>query len=188
MGSEFFFSLEAIKPQESNTAGSITSVTGKEVPGLNNISFSTLNLSKGGSLEPIWHPNAHKVGYCLEGNAMVSIRSPNNAELFSVNAGDMFFIPKGYIHHIANLSDKKTTIHFALNHTHPQRMRLSQAVFSLSDNVFDSTFQSSSEFLQGLKKTKVNDLIKTLPDIKNSPSNKLNPYKFNIGASPKTVQ
>lgn len=188
MGSEFFFSLDAIKPQGDYAAGSLVSVTGKEVPGFTNISFSTLKLNEGGSLEPIWHPNAQKIGYCMEGNALVSIRTAQDLELFSVKAGDMFFIPQGSIHHIANLGNKEVHIHFALNHTEPEMMRLSQAVFSLSDNVFSSTFKSSSSFLDGLKKSKIADLIKTLPLIKNPPSDKANRYKFAIGASPKTIE
>ena len=187
MSSQFFFSLGSIKTQDY-AAGSITSVTGNEVSGFVNISFSTLRLNKGGSLEPIWHPNAHKIGYCLEGKAIVSIRSAGGVELFTIMAGDMFFIPRGSIHHLANLGEKETVIHFALNHTHPQWMRLSQAIFSLSDNVFSSTFQLSSEFLDGLKKTKDADLIKTLPVIKNPPSDKPSPFKFNLAASPKTIQ
>jgi len=188
MGSQCFFSLDAIKPQNKYAAGSIISATGTEVPGFMNISFSTLNLQKGGSLEPIWHPNAHKIGYCLAGNALVSIRCPDDVELFLIKAGDIFFIPKGYIHHVANLGDQEAVIHFALNHTHPQWMRLSQAVFSLSDSVFDAVFNTSSEFFYGLKKTKVSDLIKTLPAIKNIPPDKANSYKFNLGASHKTIQ
>lgn len=188
MGSQYFFSLDAIRPQSDYAAGSLISVTGTNVPGFKHISFQTLQLQEGGSLEPIWHPNAQKVGYCVEGNALVSIRSAESVELFTVKAGDMFFIPQGSIHHLANLGDKKVRIHFALNHTEPEMMRLSQAVFSLSDNVFASTFNSSSIFLDGLKKSKITDLIKALPLLKNPPNDQPNPYKFAVGASPKTIE
>ena len=102
MGSKFFFSLGSTKPQKSYPGGTITSITSDQVPGFENISFSSLKLAKGGSQEPIWHPNANKIGYCLQGNAFISIRTPTASESFFVQPGDVFFIPKGCIHHITN--------------------------------------------------------------------------------------
>ena len=92
MGSQFFFSLNAIKSQKYYSAGSMTSVTGDQVPGFVNISFSQLKLNQEGSLEPLWHPNANKIGYCQQGNVLVSIRSPEGADLFTVKEGDIFFV------------------------------------------------------------------------------------------------
>lgn len=188
MRSKLFFSLDEIKPQYDNAAGSMTSVTGADVPGFVNIAFSILKLNRSGSLEPIWHPNAHKLGYCLEGHAMVSIRSAEGVEIFDINEGEMFFIPQGSIHHIANLADKKVVLLFALSHTHPQAMCLSNAVLSLSDAAFASTFNSKPDFLNGLKKGAEPALIKIMPAIKKLPGSKPNSFKFNIAASQKTIQ
>lgn len=186
MSSKYFFSLNAIKPQK-NEAGSITSVTSKEVPGFENISFSVLRLNKRGSLEPIWHPNANKIGYCLQGKALVSIRSPGGADLFTVDEGDIFFIPQGYVHHIENIGDTENVINFACNHTLPQVMCLSKAVQSLTDSVFSSTFNSQPGFVDGLKKSKNQELIKILPPLKETPPCISSRYKFNIGHSSKPV-
>lgn len=188
MGSQFFFSVDAVKAQNNDAGGSITSITGDQVPGFANISYSALKLKKGGSLEPVWHPNAQKVGYCERGDAIVSIRSPGGSDLFSVKEGDMFFIPRGAIHHIANLGETETVIHFALNHTHPQWMSLSKALYSLSDQVFASTFNSTPDFLNGLKKKKNADLINILPSINHPPADKSSRYKFNIAGSAKAIQ
>lgn len=189
MKSKLFFSLDAIKPQKNYAAGSITEVTGDEVPGFVNISFAQLKLKKQGSIEPIWHPNANKIGYCLQGSAQVSIRSPDQADTFTVNQGDVFFIPQGYIHHIANRGEKDTTICFAFNNVKPQNMVLSNALYSLSDNVFASTFNTPSDFFKGLTKVKNQDRIKTLPSTPASGDIKTNPsrYKFNIAASKKPI-
>ena len=119
---------------------------------------------------------------------MVSIRNAGGVEAFSVKAGEMFFIPRGSIHYIANLGDNEAVIHFAYNHTHPQWMCLSKAVFSLSDSVFASTFDSTSEYFNGLKTAKDSDLIKFLPAINKPSGDKPSRYKFNIAASPKTIQ
>lgn len=187
MTSKFFFSLELTKPQKSTAAGSLTSITAKETPGLVNISFAQLRLKKSGSLAPIWHPNAHKIGYCLEGNVLVSIRSPQQAEIFPVKKGEIFFIPQGYVHHIENSGESECEIVFALNHSSPETMSLSKAIYSISDSVFNSTFNTQTGFIDGLKKSKNEELIKTLPLRAKIPSPIGSPYKFDIEESKKAV-
>lgn len=152
MGSKYFFSLGSIKPQKSTTGGSLTTVTGDEMSGLVNISLGQLKLHKGAIREPIWHPNANKIGYCVKGSALISMRSPSGVEVFTVNEGDMLFIPRGYVHHISNTSENETEIVFALDHTKPEVMYLSKSVSSLSDGVFASTFNTPPNFFEGTQK------------------------------------
>lgn len=187
MTSKFFFSLESIKPQKNFAGGSITNVTSDDVAGFENISFSALKLSKGGTLEPIWHPNAHKIGYCLQGSALVSIRSPNGEETFTIKKGDVFFVPKGFIHHIVNTSENVMLIKFAYNHTKPAMMLLSNAIYSLSDSVFTATFNTPASFFDGLKKSKKQELIKLLPSTRKVSSNIPSRFKFNIEDSKKAI-
>lgn len=187
MASKFFFSLNSIKPQKNYDSGNITTITADETPGLVGMSFSALKLQKNGSVEPSWHPNANKVGYCVQGNALVSIRTPAGVELFTVSAGEVFFIPKGYIHHIANTSDKETSIIFALNHTKPEQMILSNAMFSLSDDVFKATFNIPPELLKGLKNSRKHDLIQFVPASKTLPNFISSRYKFNLTASSELI-
>lgn len=187
MGSKFFFSLDSIKPQKSSGGGSCTIVTSDEVPGFVNISFAALKLNKGGSLEPIWHPNANKIGYCLQGKALVSIRGAGGNDVFTVKEGDVFFIPLGSIHHIENIDDKETSINFAFDNTKPQIMQLGKAIHSLSDSVFAATFNTPSNFFDGLKKSKDSELIKTLLPSKESPQCISSRFKFNIKSSVKAI-
>ena len=64
MNSKYFFSLGSLKAKSQNSWGSQIHVTSQEVPGFVSISFTFLNLQNKGFLEPIWHPNANKIGYC----------------------------------------------------------------------------------------------------------------------------
>jgi len=187
MVSKFFFSLESIKPQISNKTGSITFVTSKEVPGFANISFANLKLNERGSLEPVWHPNANKIGYCIEGNVLVSIRTPSGLETFTVKQGEIFFIPQGYVYHIENIAETVSEINFALSSSTPETMYLSKAVYSISDSVFNSTFNTPSQFVDGLQKSKNDELIKKLPPLKKAPSAIGSQYKFDIEDSSKVV-
>lgn len=187
MVSKFFFSLKSIKPQQSSNAGTLTYVTSKEVPGFVNISFANLRLNKLGSIEPIWHPNANKIGYCTEGIVAISIRSPNSVETFTVKKGEIFFIPQGYIHHIENISEKESIVNFALSNSNPETMTLSKAVYSISETVFNSTFNTSSHFIDGLTKSKNVEVLKILPQINKIDSINGNSYKFDIESSSKAI-
>lgn len=188
MSNKLFFSLNSIKPQKSYAGGHLTTITSDEVPGLVNISFAELKLNKGGSQEPIWHPNANKIGYCLQGTSLVSIRSPGSVDTFTVTSGDIFFIPQGYIHHIANIGENEAIISFALNHTKPDLMCLSKAIHSLSNEVFFATFNTPPDFLNGLKKSNKQELITTIPEGQIPPHFISSRFKFNIAASSKPVQ
>jgi len=184
---QFFFSLGSIKPQKASASGSLTYVTSDEVPGFVNISFSLLKLNKGAVQEPIWHPNANKIGYCLEGNSLVSIRSPVGLDTFTVKEGDVFFIPKGYIHHIENIGEKESVISFALNDAKPEVMSLFNAVHSLSDEVFIATFNTRSDFFKGLKQSKKYEEITPIHSNGKHPNFISSRFKFNIASSSKPI-
>ncbi len=158
------------------------------MPGLVDISFSSLKLNKNSFLEPIWHPNANKIGYCIQGSALVSIRSPGSVDVFSINAGDVFFIPKGYVHAIANLGDNGCEIIFALNTVKPETMNISTSLYSLSDWVFSATFNTPADFFNGLKKNKKNELIRTLPTTIKASNLNAARYKFDVADSKKIIQ
>lgn len=187
MVSKFFFSLKSVQPHFNNEAGSLTCVTSKEASGFVNISFANLKLNKRGSVEPIWHPNANKIGYCVQGKALVSMRTPVASETFTVQKGEIFFIPQGFVHHSENIGDEECIINFALNNANPEIMYFSKAIHSISDNVFNSTFKTDSSFVDGLKKAKNNDLIKILPQTKNVPNYIASRYKFDIEQSGKPI-
>lgn len=185
--SKFFFSLKNIEPSEKNEAGYLIDVTSKEAPGLVNISFANLTLKKKGFLKPIWHPNAHKIGYCVQGKCLITLRTPDKNEVFSVQKGEIFFIPQGFVHSIQNNGDVDCIINFAQNHTLPETMSFTKAIYSLSDPVFKATFNGSSGFVDGLKRSKNEDLIGTLSQVKSLSGIDANPYKFNIEKSDKVI-
>lgn len=188
MGSQYFFSLDVIKSEKNDGGGNLTCVTSKEVPGFVNIAFEALELKQNAFQEPIWHPNAQKIGYCLQGNALVLMRTPNGQEVFSLETGDIFFIPQGFVYSIINFGKEEAIINFALNNSVPQKMRFSQALSSLSEDIFTATFNTPPDFINKLKKAQNVGVINTLPSGGKSPPFISNRYKFNIAASSKHVQ
>lgn len=187
MASKYFFSLKSLKPCVENEAGSLTYATAKQVPGFVNIAFANLKLKKMGSLEPIWHPNANKIGYCTAGKGFVSMRTPGTVENYTVEKGEIFFIPKGFVHRIENIGEEDCVINFALDNDNPDKMFFSKAIRSISDSVFNSTFDTKSDFIAGLKKSGNNDLLKKLPKQTKISQQAANKYKFDIEDSKKTI-
>ena len=191
MSQRLFFNLETI-PSKKNQAGSLACVTAKEVPGFIDISFNQLKLNREGFQEPIWHPNAHKIGYCQQGNALISLRTPNGLDVFSLEPGDVFFIPKGSAHSILNLGEQENIINFALNSASPEVMYFSKALDSLSDDVFAVTFDTFPTFVNQLKKAQnSSEMMKMLSsqghasffDTSSHKSNPTSQFKFNLEAS-----
>lgn len=187
MNNSLFFSLKKIEVQQFN-AGSIQQVTANEVSGFVNISFSILRLKREAFQVPIWHPDANKIGYCLRGGkSLVSLRTPEGVETFTVQEGDVFFIPLGVVHYLHNLENEENTILFAYNAAKPETMYLSQAFDSLSPTVFSSTFNTPASFLDGLKKEKKREFIKSLSSPLNISGSISSKYKFNIESSVKRI-
>lgn len=187
MTNKHFFNIESIKPQKNYAGGSKTSVTGNEISSLVNMSFSLLKLQKGSCHEALWHPNAHKIGYCQQGSALVSILSPGSHEAFNVNVGDVFFVPKGHIHYIANNGDKESIIAFALSHAEPEEITVAKAISTTPDTVLAATFNSPPSFFEGLKKSKKENYI-LKASTKKTPPFISSHYKFNINASNALIQ
>lgn len=185
--SQLFFSLKSIKPQQDNKAGSLTCVGKKEVPGLVNLSFITLKLHPKGFLIPIWHPNANKMGCCLKGNNLISMRTPSGVEVFTVREGEIFFIPQGYVHSIENIGDKESIISFALSHASPEVMNIATAVDSIPDSVLDPTFNLKPHSREGFKQTHNQDLMKILSKTTPVSHELASRYKFNIAESDKVI-
>lgn len=182
MNNKHFFNLNTLKPKMSGTGGSRTYVGKNEVSALNGISFELLKLNKDQALEPIWHPNANTIGYCLQGDLIVSILTPSTHETFTIQEGDVFFIPKGALHYLANEGDNEGQVAFAFSHDTLEELNLPQAVYSLSDFAFDATFGKAPHLLEDIQKSKQDSLF-----IQNGVNKKMpmisSRFKFNIDES-----
>jgi oxalate decarboxylase len=75
-----------------------------------------LRLGGNGMREPHWHPETAEMGYVLTGRSRMTIKSPGDGpsslDTFEIGPGDMYFIPKGYPHHIENLGTDE--LHFLI--------------------------------------------------------------------------
>jgi oxalate decarboxylase len=202
MTSPHVFNLDTAMPQISNTSGSRTIVNADNFPIFNGNGMAAylLRLKQGGVYEPHWHPNAAELSYCINGRAIMTIFSPNAGyDSFTIDPGELVFVPRGYIHDIENISDQEAKFVTAFNYEQPQEIGISGSVVSMPDRVLNATFgikPPTATFFNGFNNKSPKDIV-----IGSKPANTLgaaaadnsmtriaNPHKFNLEGIPPQVQ
>lgn len=192
MSSVHTFNLEAINPQAVCKGGTRAMANENNFSLLKGMALYLLRLDNGGVREPHWHPNAAELSYCLSGSALMTIFSPGAGHnTFTVNEGEIVYIPKGYLHHIENINHGETKFAIAFNHEMPEDIGISGSTGSMADRVLGATFGLESEYFGNFKKSN-HDLIitsksnskVTTPTYQKVP----NYHKFNLKAFPPMVQ
>ncbi len=107
-----------------------------------------------GLREPHWHPNANELTYCVRGQALVTIFSSGSFhDTFAVRAGEMFFVPSGYLHHFENTGATEAEFIIAFSNEMPEDFGISGAVGCMSNAVLGNTFGLPSQTFDGLRKS-----------------------------------
>lgn len=192
MSSSHTFNLEAIKPQAVRNGGSRAMANQDNFSILKGMALYLLRLDSGGVREPHWHPNASELGYCLSGRALMTIFSPGAGhDTFTVDTGEIVFVPKGYLHHIENINDGDTKFAIAFNHERPEDIGISGSTASMTDSILGATFGVESDYFGNFKKSSQDLLITSRSNPKNvmTTYQKIpNYHKFNLKAFPPMVQ
>ena len=69
----------------------------------------SLRIAGDGMREPHWHPVTAELGYVRTGRARMTVRSADGSvDTYELGAGDAYFIPRAFPHHIENLEDEET--------------------------------------------------------------------------------
>lgn len=102
----FKFAIESRAPLVSAPTGSAIVARRDTWPALRRQAMYSLRLQGIGMREPHWHPETAELGYVHTGHARMTVQSPGgSAETYELTAGDLYFIPRAYPHHIENLRD-----------------------------------------------------------------------------------
>ncbi|MDX2080613.1 MAG: cupin domain-containing protein [Terrimicrobiaceae bacterium] len=105
-GTPFKFSIEKRLPLVASEHGSAIVARRDTWPILRAQAMYSLRLFGSGMREPHWHPETAELGYVHTGRARMTVQSPGGAaETYELAAGDIYFIPRAYPHHIENLTD-----------------------------------------------------------------------------------
>src|SRR5262249_47901364 len=134
-------SLATRTPRFQAKEGLVNQVDVTDLPILHRLSIRRLVLERNGLREPHWHANAHELGYCLRGRALITIAA-NHAEResFVVTAGEMFFIPSGAMHAIANVGAETAEFILAFSHERPEDFGMRTAFGAMSNAVLGNTY------------------------------------------------
>lgn len=177
-------------PRFSGPLGFISHMDGATLAILRRLSLRRLVLEKGGVREPHWHANAHELGYCATGEALVTIAA-NHAEResFVVEAGDMFFVPSGAMHSIENLNDGRTELILAFSHERPEDFGMKAAFDAMSDAVLGNTYDLPASAFEMLdRRTSAPKILglATAPLVEGQ-ARHVNAYKYSLEATPPQI-
>ncbi|SFV37069.1 cupin domain-containing protein [Hyphomicrobium facile] len=134
-------SLSGQRRQFESRDGSIATVDASILPVMKRLSIRRLLLSSLGVREPHWHANAQELGYCLRGNALMTIADSHSVRhTFTLSPGEMFFVPSGALHHIENTGDDEAEFILAFSHEKPEDFGISGSFGAMTDSVLANTF------------------------------------------------
>ena len=84
-------------------------------------------------------------------------------DTFTVDTGEIVFVPKGYLHHIENINHGETKFVIAFNHEKPEDIGISGSTGSMTDNVLGATFGLEFDYFGKFKKSSQDLLITSNP-------------------------
>lgn len=196
--SSWVFDLDGIDPQIDNTFGSMTQMDAHNFPILAGMGGSLLRLKKGGMQVPHWHTNSVELNYCLSGKAKMTVYGNGQKSDFTINQGQLTFVPKGYWHDIENIGEEELKVIIIHDAERPSQISLTESVQSLPKEILNSIFSlnpqglfnqlGNNKFFDGIvNKTLSDKLENDITTAKNS-EGVSNPYTINLGAMEPQIQ
>lgn len=177
------FPLASTTPQLKTDFGTRTAATRANFPILQGLSIYRLTLPAGCFREPHWHANADELGYCLRGEALVTIFSSGNEhEQFLIGPGQMFFVPSGSLHAIENVGPEEAEFIITFSHESPEDFGLSGFCGALTPAVIGNAFGLAANELTGLTRSNRSIDFGRLADRVEIPESAhfVSPHKFAI--------
>jgi oxalate decarboxylase len=186
MSSPHLFHLSAETPQDKTEGGERIRAYSDNFPILKGMSLYKVLLRPRGVREPHWHPNADELGYCLKGQVLVAFYHTGDLkQTFLVQAGEMFFIPSGALHYIANVGKENAELLLQFSHENAEEFALSSSIGMFSNSVLGNTWGVSHELFNKLHrplKERFAVLIQA-PESIPPEAQYSNPYHYNVEAS-----
>lgn len=151
MASPHLFHLSSTSPHNKTEGGERIKAYSGNFPILKGMSVYKLLLQPRGAREPHWHPNADELGYCLQGQVLVTFyHTADLKQTLLVQAGEMFLIPSGALHYIANVGKEKAELLLQFSHENPEEFGLSSSIGMFSNAVLGNTWGVDQKLFQKL--------------------------------------
>ena len=145
--------LEQKQPEIKSLGGEVRLMNQRLFPVLEGLTAYSLKLTPGGVREPHWHPNAHELNYLLQGSVKITLYSPGgDIETFDMQAGDISFLPRGYLHHIENTGIETAHLVVYFNHVFPSDIGMSGAIGAYPNDLLAAMFSVDPLYFEGVPK------------------------------------
>jgi oxalate decarboxylase len=146
MKNPFLFDLVKSTPAVKKPFGTVRLAYEKVFPIVTGQSaaMALVVLEKGGIREPHWHPNAWEFDYCISGKARMAVVAPNNEwQSFTVEAGQIVFVPQGYFHYFENIGAEELRFLIVFNNSTKESgddIGISTSLGGVPNHVLAATF------------------------------------------------
>lgn len=153
IASRYKFNLENVNPPIQVEGGWVKMSNSFLLPTLQGLSIYSVLLRKQGAREPHWHPNAHELNFLISGAARITLLSPDGGvDTFDMVAGDMSFLPRGYLHHIENTGNEDARFAIFFSNTAPSDIGISGCMGAYSNAVLADLFEVPADYFKSLPK------------------------------------
>lgn len=149
----FKYNFELVNPQIKSKGGWVKLSNSRLLSTLNGLALYLLQLEKQGIREPHWHPNAHELNYLIEGHARITLLSPGGeVDSFDMQAGDISYLPRGYIHYIENIGSTPALFAVFFGHSDPSDIGMSGCLGAYSNDLLGALFNVSPDYFNSMQK------------------------------------
>ncbi len=101
--------VEGLPPLIDDERGSLRTARLDTWPVLDGLAMYSLRIAGDAMREPHWHPETAELGYVRTGRARMTVKSADGSvDTYELAAGDIYFIPRAFPHHIENLENEET--------------------------------------------------------------------------------
>lgn len=140
--SPYQFGLESSTPLLGNEGGEARVARQNVWPILQRQALYSLLLTGDGMREPHWHPETAEMGYVAKGKGRMTIILPSGkVDTYTMEEGDIYFIPKAYPHHIENLNRGDLHLLIFFDQPMPQDIGFTGSIKSMPDEVLSNTLK-----------------------------------------------
>jgi oxalate decarboxylase len=134
--------------------GRVTQVNADDLPIMKGLSIKLLTLAPGAIRAPHWHANCVELGYCLAGEALVTVLGAKDYySVFTISAGQMFHIPSGALHCIENIGAAQAEFVIAFRHERPEDFSLQGTFGAMSNASLGNAYGLPSSAFAPIRKT-----------------------------------
>ncbi|KMO81911.1 cupin domain-containing protein [Mycolicibacterium obuense] len=154
------FDIEAQAPGLNYASGNARFARDQFWPALKDMSMYSLRVTEDGMREPHWHPVTAEMGYVRHGKARMTMMTPDgHLNTWTMTAGDMYFIPRAYPHHIENIGADPWHFLIFFDQPFPADIGYKASASAYSREVLAATFRTHIDDLPTFPFTPADPLI-----------------------------